>query len=315
MTSYIVRRLLGVIPVLLIASVLIFLIIHFIPGDPVYNLLPPNPTDNQIQRVRESYGLDRPMVEQYFVWMGNLVTGDLGKSISTGWQVSKLLRLKVGVTFQLAIVVFVLAFAISLPLGIRAGLRPNGFLNRRFLGLYTSLGFAVPSFWLGIMFIIFFAVFLGVLPTSGFRSLFENPLAGLRYLILPGLTQAIPGSVIYSNFIAAAVQEVRKTEYVTAAIAKGLPRRIIIVKHILKNALIPVVTIAAITFGQIMAGAVITESVFGIPGVGRLLVEAIGARDYAVLQADLMLLVVIFIVANFAADLINAWLDPRIRYD
>jgi peptide/nickel transport system permease protein len=165
------------------------------------------------------------------------------------------------------------------------------------------------------MFIIFFAVFLGVLPTSGFRSLFENPLLGLRYLILPGLTQAIPGSVIYSNFIAAAVQEVRKTEYVTAAIAKGLPRRTIVVKHILKNALIPVVTIAAITFGQIMAGAVITESVFGIPGVGRLLVEAIGARDYAVLQADLMLLVVIFIAANFAADLINAWLDPRIRYD
>lgn len=315
MRAYIVRRLLGIFPVLVIASVLVFLIIHAIPGDPVYHLLPPDPAPEQIDAIREAYGFDDPLVTQYGRWVYNLFSGNLGRSISTGWQVSRLLRVKFGVTLQLAIVVFVLAFAISLPLGIRAGLRPDGFLNRRFLSMYTSLGFAVPSFWLGIILIIFFAVFLRILPTSGFRSIFENPIDGLRYLILPGFTQAIPGSVIYSNFIASAVEEVRKTEYVTAAIAKGLPWRIIIWKHILKNALIPVVTIAAITFGQIMAGAVITESVFRIPGLGSLLVQAIAARDYAVLQANLMLLVIIFITANFVADLLNAWLDPRIRYD
>jgi len=315
MGSYIIRRLIGVIPVLLIASIFIFLIIHFIPGDPIYALLPPDPTPKQIEAVIEAYGFDKPLHQQYFIWIGKILRGDLGKSISTGWPVSKLLRIKIWVTFQLAVVAFAISILISFPLGIWCGLRPDGFLNRRLMPLYTSLGLSIPSFWLGIMFIIFFSVSLRVLPASGFKSLFENPIQGMRYLILPGLTQGIIGSVIYSNFISSGVQEVRQKEFIIAAIAKGLPRSKVIFKHLLKNALIPVVTVAAITFGRMMAGAVITESVFGIPGVGRLLVESIIARDYPVLQADLLLLVLIFIVANFIADLINAWLDPRIRYD
>lgn len=315
MGPYILRRALGVLPVLVIASVLIFLIIHLIPGDPVYSLLPADPSPEQVRAVREAYGFDDPLVTQYVRWVNNLLSGNLGRSISIGAPVSKILRARLGVTFQLAIAVFIVALSISFPLGIRAGLYPEGFLNRRFLSFYSSLGLAMPTFWIGILLILLFGVFLGVLPTSGFKSVLESPLQGIRYLILPAFTQAFPASVIYSNFIASSVEEVHKAEYVTAAIAKGLPRRTIIIKHILKNSLIPVVTIAAIMFGQIMAGLVITESVFGIPGLGQLLVRSIAARDYAVLQANLMLLVVVFIVANFVADLINAWLDPRVRYD
>lgn len=315
MQAYILRRIIGTIPVLLLASVVIFLIIHLIPGDPIYNLLPPDPRPEQIEAVRQQYGFDRPLYEQYFKWLGNALRGNWGTSIANGWQVSKLLRMKVWVTFQLAVAAFIVAIIISVPLGLRAGLKPDGFLARRFLNFYTAFGFAIPSFWLGIMLILFFGVFLRLLPTSGFKSFFDDPGRALKYLILPAFTQGLPGSVIYSNFISNSVQEIRQKEYVIAAIAKGLPSRVVIFKHILKNALIPVVTVAAITFGRLMAGAVITESVFGIPGLGRLLVESISARDYAVLQADLLLIVLIFIFANFVADLLYAWLDPRIRFD
>ena len=314
MKGYIIRRIVGLIPVLFIASIFIFLIIHFIPGDPVYTLLPPDPAPEQIEAVREAYGFDKSLFQQYGIWLGRVLRGNFGISISSQWDVGYLLRTKFGVTIQLAIMSFLISVIIALPLGLQSGLYPESFMGKRFLNFYTAFGLAMPSFWLGILLIILFSVTLRWLPTSGFVSFFENPVRAFRHLRLPAFTQGLPASVVYANFISASVREVMGKEYVTAAIAKGTPRRIVVFRHILRNALIPVVTVSAINFGRLVAGGVITESVFSIPGLGRLLVEAIGARDYALLQANLLLLVVIFMSANFIADLINAWLDPRIRY-
>jgi peptide/nickel transport system permease protein len=314
MRGYLLRRLIGIIPVLLVSSILVFLIIHLIPGDPVLGLLPPNPEPEQIEALRAKYGFDRPLHEQYLVWLSLVVRGDLGTSISNGWEVSKLLRLKFGVTLQLALAGFVVALITALPIGITAGLRPNGVVAR-FMGVYTTLGFAVPNFWIGILLILFFGVFLRLLPTSGFKSLFEDPARALRHLVLPAFVLSIATSVIIANFLRHSVEEVTKSEYVTAAMAKGLPYRLVLTKHILKNALIPVVTVAALQLGFMLAGTVITESLFAIPGMGRLIVDAIAARDYAVVQGALLFIVVIFIFLNFVTDLLYAWLDPRIRFD
>lgn len=312
MQIYVVRRLIGLIPVLLVSSILIFLIIHLIPGDPALSLLPPNPAPEQIEAVRAHYGFDRPLYEQYFVWLSLILRGDLGTSISNGWEVTRLLQLKFGVTMQLALFGFILALLISFPLGIAAGLRPNGFAAK-FMNFYTTLGFAVPNFWIGILLILFFGVTLRVLPTSGYKSFLADPVQALRHMILPAFVLSIATSVIIANFLRHSIEEVSNSEYVTAAIAKGLPYRLVLVKHILKNALIPVVTVATLQLGLMLAGTVITESLFGIPGMGRMILDAISARDYAVLQGGLLLIVLVFIFLNFITDLLYGWLDPRIR--
>ena len=213
---------------------------------------------------------------------------------------------------QLASFGFILALLISFPLGIAAGLQPHGFAAK-FMNFYTTLGFAVPNFWIGILLILFFGVTLRVLPTSGYKSFLTDPVQALRYMILPAFVLSIATSVIIANFLRHSIEEVSHSEYVTAAIAKGLPYRLVLVKHILKNALIPVVTVATLQFGLMLAGTVITESLFGIPGMGRMILDAISARDYAVLQGGLLLIVLVFIFLNFITDLLYGWLDPRIR--
>jgi peptide/nickel transport system permease protein len=279
--------------------------IHMVPGQP--EVLP---------GMKDHYGFDKPLYQQYIFWTGKLLKGDLGESIlKPGMSVADLLRKKVGITAQYVIAAFFVSVIVSLPLGIRMGLHPEGLLARRFLIFYTGIGVAIPPFWLGILLILFFAVFLGILPTSGFRSILKEPIQSVRYSILPALCGGIPGSVILTNFISSSIAEVKSKEYIVAAIAKGLPDRLIVFKHILKNAFIPVVTVAALTIGRMMAGAVVIERVCGIPELGRLLANAIEARDYAVIQADFLLIVCIVILVNLCADLLYAWLDPRIRLD
>ena len=318
MKAYLLRRFIGLFPVLFISSFLIFIIIHLIPGDPAVLLVPevPPPTKEDIDAMRALYGFDKPILEQYVIWLGNVLKGDLGQSISKpSFSVFELISSKLWVTMHVALAAFIVSILISVPLGLRMGLNPEGFLAKKFLGFYTGIGFAIPSFWLVILLILLFSVFLGLFPTSGFKSLTDGPLISLKYLFLPALCGGIPGSVIYTNFIAASVKEIRSKEYITFAIAKGLPYSLVIFKHLLKNALIPVVTVAAATLGHTVAGAVITEKVFGIPGIGRLLVDAIIARDYAVIQANFMVIIIFVMFANLVADILYGWLDPRIRLD
>lgn len=312
MRSYLIRRVLSTLPVVLISTVLVFLIIHMIPGDPAYHLLPPNPTDEQIVLIRARYGFERPLPEQYISWFTRVLKGDLGTSISNHRPVRQLIEQRFGVTIQLALSGFVMALLISTPLGIISGLRPNGIVAK-FTGAYTTVGFVIPNFWIGIMLVIVFSVNLGWLPTSGFASYFNDPIKALRHMILPSFTLSIATSVILANFLRYSVQEVARAEYITAAIAKGLPYRRVLLRHILPNAMIPVLTVATLQLGLMLAGTVITENLFSIPGLGRLLVDAISARDYAVMQGTLLLIVIIFLLINFITDLLYAWLDPRIR--
>ncbi|MBV7332721.1 ABC transporter permease [Chloroflexi bacterium TSY] len=246
------------------------------------------------------------------IWLSLVLRGDLGKSIANGWDVGELIRLKFGVTVQLALCGFFVAVITAFPLGIAAGLRPKGWIAH-FMNYYTTLGFAVPGFWIGILLILLFGVNLKLLPTSGFKSFLEDPVQALRHMILPAFVLSIATAVILANFLRHSVEEVAKSEYVTAAVAKGLPYRVVLVKHILKSALVPVLTVATLQLGLMLAGTVITESLFGIPGMGRMILDAITARDYAVLQGALLLVVIIFIVLNFVTDLLYGWLDPRIR--
>ena len=251
MTRYIIKRILGAIPVLFIASIIVFSLIHFIPGDPIYLLLPDNATAEQEQAMRVLYGFDKPLVEQYFMWLGNILKGDLGISILNGQRVSELIAMKIGPTVMLSVSSLIASLIFAFPLGITAGMKPKGFLSKRFLPAYTAFGLAMPSFWLGILLLILlFGVTLGILPTTGYSPFTENPIKAIKYILLPAVTQAIPASVTYSNFIQSSVSTVKNSEYVTYAIAKGCKKSDIISKHIMKNAMIPVVTMAAINFGR-----------------------------------------------------------------
>ena len=312
MQRYLIRRVISTLPVLFVSSIIVFMIIHFIPGDPTFTLLPPDPSPEQIEAVRTHYGFDRPLPEQYLKWLSNLSRGELGTSISNGFPVTTLLRQRIGVTAQLAVTGFIVALLISFPLGIAAGLYPRSIVAH-FVSAYTTLGFVIPSFWLGILLILFFAVDRGWLPTSGFTSYFEDPVEAAEKMVLPAFTLSVVTSVILANFLRYSIEEVAKSEYVTAAVARGIPYHRILVGHILRNAMIPVVTVAALQFGLMLAGTVITESLFSVPGMGRLLIDAIAARDFAVLQGALLIIIMIFIVINFLTDILYAWLDPRIR--
>ncbi len=312
MYSYLFRRIFSILPALFVSSVFVFLIIHLIPGDPVLNMLPPNPPQEDIDRVRAQYGFDKPLYEQYAIWLGNVLRGDFGNSIQNGFDVNGLLWLKLGVTLQLAIAGMFIALVMAIPIGIAAGLHPEGVFGR-ILSVFTTLGFAVPNFWLGILLILLFAVTLRWLPTSGFTNILDDPEKALRALILPALTLSIGTAVVVANFLARSLEEVMRSEYITAAVARGMSKNRIVMKHALKNAMIPVVTVAMLQLGIMLGGAVVTESVFGIPGLGRLIVEAISSRDYPVIQASILLVVVIFLVLNFFTDLMYSWLDPRIR--
>jgi peptide/nickel transport system permease protein len=298
--------------VLFVSSILVFLIIRLIPGDPVLNLLPPNPKPEQIEAMRERYGFDKPLYVQYGIWLENILRGNLGTSISNGFDVGALLQLKFAVTIQLALAAMTIALLTAFPLGIAAGLRPSS-LMARFLNLYTTLGFAIPNFWLGILLILCFGVWLRLLPTSGFTSITVDPLKALRFLLLPAFTLSIGTSVVIANFLRYSVEEVMRAEYISAAVARGLSYKRVVLKHALKNAMIPVVTVATLQLGAMLGGAVVTESVFGVPGIGRLMVDAIAGRDYPVVQGSLLLVVVIFIMLNFVTDVTYGWLDPRIR--
>lgn len=312
MQSYLLRRIISTIPVVLISTILVFLIIHLIPGDPAYHLLPPNPTDEQVTLIRARYGFDQPLSEQYIKWFTKILQGDMGTSISNHLPVRELIQQRFGVTVQLALSGFAMALLISTPLGIISGLRPQGIIAK-LTSVYTTIGFVIPNFWIGIILVLLFSVTLGWLPTSGFTNYFDDPIQALRTMILPSFTLSIATSVILANFLRFSVQEVASAEYVTAAIAKGLPYRRVLFRHILPNAMIPVLTVATLQLGLMLAGTVITENLFSIPGLGRLIVDAISARDYAVLQGTLLLIVIIFLLINFTTDLLYAWLDPRIR--
>jgi peptide/nickel transport system permease protein len=313
MLPYVIRRLVQVVPVLLFASVVVFLMIYLVPGDPVLAVLGAEARPEQVAVMRQQMGLDRPLVVQYGRWLGRVVRGDLGVSFINSYPVWALIGLKLPATLSLAAGALTVALAISLPLGIAAALRQGSWVDRLAVG-FTALGLSVPTFWLGVLLVLLFSLRLQWLPASGYVPLLTAPALALRHLLLPSLTLGLFIAAVLTRFVRSAMLEVIRQDYVRTARAKGLPEGRVVLRHALRNAFIPVLTVIALQVGNLLGGAVITESIFDFPGVGQLVLYAVTTKDYTVVQGTLLLLVFAFVMINLLTDVAYAVLDPRVRY-
>jgi ABC-type dipeptide/oligopeptide/nickel transport system permease component len=310
--GFLVRRLLLIVPTLFLASLVIFAIITLAPGDPVRMMLGTQATPAEVAQERTRLGLDRPVPVRYGIWMTHVLRLDLGRSQVNNQPVAALVLQAFPYTLRLTAGALAISVVLGFAIGILAALRQNRPADLVLTGL-ASLGLAVPSFWLGILLILLFSVTLRWLPPSGVPESGAPALASLKYLAMPVITIAVSNLAVFSRFVRTAMLEVLTAHYIRTARAKGLGERGVVVRHALRNALIPVVTILGIQFGRLLGGALITEAVFAYPGIGRLVVTAILNRDYPMVQATLMLVVLIFLAANTIVDISYAYLDPRVK--
>jgi peptide/nickel transport system permease protein len=304
--TYVVRRLLVAIPTLLGVATIVFSLLRLLPGDPAVIIAGPTATPETIEHIREQLGLKLPLWQQYLGFLGRLARGDLGISTRTGAPVINEIATRAPFTAELAIASLLIAIAVGVTAGVLAATRRNSAAD---LGISGSavFGVSMPTYWLGLMLIILFAVHLRVLPAAGADQ-------GLASLVLPAITLALFSMGLVARQTRSALLEVLGQDFVRTARAKGAPRSAVLVRHALRNALLPIVTTVGLQFGFLLGGAVLTESVFAWPGVGRLLVDSIGSRDYPVVQGIVLLLSLVFIVINLLTDLVYALVDPRIRY-
>ena len=312
MLSYIIKRLIQGIPILVISAILVFLLIHLIPGDPATNMLGPDATDEQVEALKEKLGLNEPLIKQFFIWFGGILRGDMGTSFRTRRSVSQMIGERVPATFQLALFGILFAVLFSFPLGTVAALKERKPADWIISGI-TSLSIATPNFWIGILLILFFAVNLRWLPPGGRVPFSMNAAAALKTLILPVLVLTIRQTAVLTRFVKVTVSEVLTENYIRTAHSKGLPHVLVMLRHVIPNTLIPVTTIIGIQFGRLLGGAVVIESVFAWPGVGLLLLEAIKQRDYALVQGTFLFIAAAFILINIATDILYGVLDPRVR--
>ncbi len=317
MWAFVMRRLFLAIPVLVIVSMLSFFGMELVPGDTLTTFFGQGAevdlTQEQLEALRHEYGLDRPLIVRYLSWVGDVVRGDFGQSLRSGRPVSVVLKEKLSVSIWLSSIALFMNISVGLLLGLIAGMRARGKIDLAATGV-AVFGIATPSFWMAIMLIIVFSLKLGWFPASGWRPPLEDPLDAARHLVLPILALGLFGSATVMRQTRSSVIEVLSQDYIRTAHAKGLTERIVLLRHVLKNALIPVVTVMALLLSGLVGGSVFIETIFAIPGVGRLAVDATRTRDFPVLQAIVLLSATTIVVANFLADLAYAALDPRIRY-
>lgn len=308
--QYILRRLVQMIPVLIGVTIIIFALIRAIPGDPAVAMLGDRATNDAIERMRESMGLNEPLYVQYWYFVRDLAQLDLGTSTRYDVPVSEILFARLKVSLSVVLYTTVLTILISVPLGILAALKKDSvFDNIVRSALMVTL--VMPSFWMGIMFIIIFSVKLGVFPVSGYGQGF---FGHVRHLFLPSLTVSLTIAPILIRALRNSILEVLDMDYVKTARAKGLTERTVMTIHVLRNALIPAVTLLGISIGGLMGGTVITEKVFSLPGAGALLIDSITARDYAMLQGATLIFASMVILVNLATDILYSFLDPRVRF-
>ncbi|MEA2514676.1 MAG: peptide/nickel transport system permease protein [Thermomicrobiales bacterium] len=312
MASYALGRVLQFVPTLVLVSIVVFLMVRAIPGDAAHVLLGPTAKPQQIAALRDEMGLDKPIWEQYLIWVKGIARGDLGRSWINNYPVAKLIEQKVPATVALAIGSLLVALGVAIPVGIISALRAGSWFDR-LASLYNGLMLAIPTFWLGVLLVLVVSLKLKWLPPSGYVPISEQPLQSAKLLLLPSLTLGVYLSAIFARFLRTSVAETLRQDYVRTAAAKGLSDRRIVGAHVLQNAMIPVVTMFGIQFGGLLGGAVIVEAIFDWPGLGRLLVTSIASRDYAVVQGTILLAAAAFLVVNLITDLTYGLLDPRIR--
>lgn len=312
MTRYIIRRFIALIPVLFIVSVIVFLMIHLIPGDAATAYAGMDATLEQVEALREKMGLNEPLYIQYWLWLSRIFQGDLGISIVSRLPVWKLIMLRLPATVELTISAMIMAVLFSIPAGVIAALY-NKKLADQMVSVVTSIGLAVPEYWSGLLAIIILAVYLHWLPPGGRVEPSEGVILWLRSLLLPAITLGYPIGCMQARFLRASMIEVMHEHYILFARGKGLKPRVIVLTHALRNSLIPLMTVIGIQLGRMMGGAILVESVYNWPGVGRMVVQSIIQRDYAIVQAVVLLIVIIFSMLSLAADILYHVIDPRIN--
>jgi len=313
MWRYVARKLAAAVPVLLGATLLAFLILRLTPGDPARLIAGEQATEGDVQVIRHKLGLDQPFAVQYARFLGALLSGDLGNSIRTGQPVREEIGARFPYTIELALTSLVFAVAVGVLAGVIAAIRPNSTYDYG-ATLGALAGISTPTFWLGLLLMLGFSYYLGWLPASG-RGGPIWTVEGLKSLAMPAVSLGAPSAAIIARLTRSSLLEVLRQDYIRTARAKGLVDRIVIARHALRNAMIPVVTVVGLRLGGLLGGAVITEQVFAWPGIGTLVVTAIGARDYPVAQGVLLTTAVVFVTVNLTVDLLYALVDPRIRYE
>jgi peptide/nickel transport system permease protein len=313
MGIYVLKRLLGAVPTLVIASLLVFTFIHLIPGDPASVMLGDMADAEDIAALRTALGLDRPIWEQYLLWVSRVLQGDLGTSIYFQEPVLRVIGEGAETSAFLALFTMTLVIAIGIPAGIISASFHGTRVDQTLSGM-TMLFASIPTFWLGLYLIFTVAVGLDLLPTSGFPSVLESgDLSNLRYLILPAITLSAPNSALVIRLVRAGMLDVMREDYVRTARAKGIAEHAVILRHVFRNALIGVVATLGFTFVGLVSEAVVTETVFALPGIGRLVVQSILRRDYPVIQGIILVIIVFYIVVNLVVDIVTTYLDPRVK--
>lgn len=313
MFSYVLRRLLGVVPVMLVVGVIVFSLLHLAPGDPAAIMAGDNATQENIQLMRSKLGLDRPLAEQFGIWVSGVVRGDLGVSMFTGVPVTTSIAQRMGPTFSLAFTTMLIAVVIAITLGVLAAWKAGSLLDRAVMGLAVT-GFSVPVFVVGYIMVYFIALQWRWLPVQGYMPLSEGVWPWLRHLILPSFALGLAYVALIARITRASMLEVLAEDYIRTASAKGVATVPMLLRHALKNAAVPIITVVGIGVALLISGVVITESVFNIPGIGRLVVDAISRRDYPIIQGVMVVFAAIYVLINLVIDISYSFIDPRIRY-
>ncbi len=334
MRWYIIKRLLQIIPVVLGVTLIAFALIHLAPGDPVRTMLGQHATQQEIDEIRVKYGLDQPLYVQYFIWLGDVVQGDLGRSILTREYVTTEIAARFPNTIELAIAAMIFATVIGVLAGVISATKQYSIADYSMMGV-ALFGISMPVFWLGIMLMMIFGVFLGWLPIGGRIDLLlpftritgfmvvDSIITGngaalisvLRHLILPSIALGTIPMAIIARTTRSSMLEVLRQDFIRTQRAKGLSERKVIFKHAIRNALVPVVTVIGLNFGLLLSGAILTETVFSWPGVGRLVVDAVYARDYPLVIGCILVFALVFVIVNLITDILYTYIDPRIHYD
>jgi peptide/nickel transport system permease protein len=313
MFAYIVRRILATIPVMAVVALFVFSLLYIAPGDPAAVIAGDQATPADVERIRQSLGLDRPFLVQFWDWLGRLSRADLGRSIFTNLPVTTMIAQRIEPTLSLMLITLVLAVTVAVPIGVLAAWKAGTFIDRAIMA-FAVFGFSVPVFVVGYLLAYLFALELEWLPVQGYTPLSRGLWPWLENLILPAIALSCAFMALIARITRASMLEVLQQDYIRTARSKGLGQRSILFVHALKNASVPIVTVIGIGIAILIGGAVVTESVFAIPGVGRLTVDAILRRDYPVIQGVVLLFSFVYVLVNLAIDLIYTLLDPRIRY-
>ncbi|MHB1006395.1 MAG: ABC transporter permease [Chloroflexota bacterium] len=313
MPAYILKRLISLAPVLMVVALVVFGILRLTPGDPAAVMLGDNATATDIERLRRTLGLDQPLPVQFVSWMANILRGDLGYSIFLDRPVTQAIAERLQPTILLTLYALIIAVSIALPAGAIAAARQGSWLDRALM-VFSLLGVSLPEFLTGMLMIMVFAVALGWMPSEGYRPLSDGLFENFRSLLMPAIALGMSQAALIARTTRASVLEVLKQDYVQTARAKGLSERAVMWRHVLRNAALPIATVVGLSYAVLMGGAIIVETVFNLPGMGRLVINSVMRRDYPVVQGVVLFVAMIYVGVNLAVDILYKWLDPRVKY-